>query len=101
MAADRIQVSQGEASSAKSRITSRSNTWLSNIKTLENEVKTMANWFKGDTGNALITLYQKCQSEIKKDIEQFITDYNKTIDKAVSELQGADSQVASAIGNMM
>jgi len=98
--ADSIQLSQGEASSAKGRITSKSSSWLGNMSTLEKEVNTMANWFKGDTGNALLGLYQRCQADIKKEIEKFITEYNQTIDKAVSSLQSADAQVASSINNM-
>ena len=98
--AERIQVSQSDASSAKGRIRSKSNTWLGQMSSLEKEVQTMANWFKGETGNALISLYQRCQSEIKKEIEKFITEYNQTIDKAVGALQDADSQVASSINSM-
>ena len=98
--AERIQLSQSDANAAKGKIVNKSQSWLQNISTLEKEVQTMANWFKGETGNALIALYKRCQSEIKKDIEQFIAEYNQTIDKAVSTLQGADSQVATSINNM-
>ena len=98
--AERIQLSQSDAASAKGRITSKSDAWLQNMSTLEKEVQTMANWFKGDTGNAMIALYQRCQQKIKSDIQQFISDYNGTIDKAVSSLQSADSQVANSINGM-
>jgi len=98
--AERIQLSQGDANAAKGRITNKSNSWLQNMSTLEKEVQTMANWFKGDTGNALIALYQRCQKEIKQEIEKFITEYNGTIDKAVSTLQQADADVARQIGSM-
>jgi len=96
--AERIQLSQGEANSAKGRIKSKSDSWMQNMSTIEKEVTAMANWFKGETGNALIALYQKCQSEIKKDIGRFISEYNETIDKAVHSLQDADHQVARQIG---
>jgi len=96
--AERIQLSLSEAGSAKERIKSKSNSWIQNMSIIEKEVQNMANWFKGETGNALITMYQRCQKEIKDDIEQFISDYNGTIDKAVSSLQDADSSVARRIG---
>jgi len=87
-----------DAGSAKGRISSKSNSWMQNMSTIEKEVQTMANWFKGETGDALIALYQRCQKEIKRDIEQFITEYNGTIDNAVRSLQDADSSVARQIG---
>lgn len=98
--AERVQLSQSDANAAKGKIKNKSDSWLQNMSNLEKEVQTMANWFKGDTGNALIALYQRCQKEIKQDIEKFITEYNSTIDKAVSTLQQADSDVARQIGNM-
>jgi len=70
---------------------------MQNMSAIEKEVQTMANWFKGETGDALIVLYQRCQKEIKQDIEQFIAEYNGTIDKAVRSLQDADSIVARQI----
>ena len=96
--AERIQLSQGDASLAKGRIKSEASSWMQNMSAVEKEVQSMADWFKGETGNALIALYQKCQKEIKKDIEQFITDYNWTVDRAVRSLQDADSLVARQIG---
>ena len=98
--AERIQLSQSEANSSKSRIKSKSDSWMQEMSKIEKEVQSMANWFKGETGNALIALYQKCQQEIKKDIAEFITGYNATIDKSVSALQSADSSVAKQIGSM-
>ena len=98
--ARQIQVSQSDANAAKGRIISKANTWMGNISVLEKEVETMAGWFKGETGTALIGLYKKCQKEIKKDIENFIAEYNQTIDKSVSALQDADSQVASSINKI-
>ena len=96
--AERIQLSLSDANSAKGRISSKSNSWMQNMSTIEKEVQTMANWFKGETGDALIALYQRCQKEIKREIEQFIMEYNGTIDKAVRSLQDADSSVARQIG---
>ena len=95
--AERIQLSQSEAGSAKGRIKAKSDSWMQNMTSVEKEVQAMAYWFKGETGNALIALYQKCQREIKKDIEQFIIDYNGTVDRAVRSLQDADSSVARQI----
>jgi len=95
--ADSIQLSQKDAESAKLRITTKSDTWINNMSSIEKEVSAMANWFKGETGAALILLYQKCQKDIQKDIHQFIGEYNGTIDRAVSSLQDADHSVAKQI----
>jgi len=95
--ADCIQLSQKDADSAKSRIKSKSDSWINNMTNIEKEVLAMVNWFKGETGAALIQLYQKCQKEIRKDIEQFISEYNGTIDKAVRSLQDADRSVAKQV----
>ena len=96
--AERIQLSEAEGLSAEGRIKSKTNAWLQNMSTIEKEVQSMASWFKGETGAALITLYYTCQTEIKKEIDQFITDYNKTLQKAIRSLMEADMQIASAIG---
>jgi len=98
--AERIQLSQGEANSSKGRIKSRADSWLQNMSTIEREVMSMANWFKGETGDELIKLYQRCQREIKREIEEFITEYNSTIDKSVQSLQSADSSLAKKIAGM-
>lgn len=98
--ADQVRLSQSEANSAKSKIANKTDSWLSNMSSLEKEVSDLANWFKGDTGNALVELFRKCQKEIKGDINRFISEYNGTIDKAVNALTNADRQTATAIGNL-
>jgi len=99
--AENIQLSRNDADSAKGRINSKSDSWLQNMSSIEKEVQTMSDWFRGETGNALIALYQRCQKEIKKDIEQFIEGYNGTLDKAVSTLQDADSSIAKQLGESL
>lgn len=98
--AERIQLSINDAYTAKGRISSKANSWMQSMSTIEKEVQTLANWFKGETGDELIALYERCQKEIKKDIEQFVAEYNRAIDKAVRSLQDADSSVARQIRAM-
>jgi len=99
--AERIQLSRNDANTAMGRLSTKSDSWLQNMSNIEKEVQAMSDWFKGETGNALIALYQRCQKEIKKDIERFITEYNGTVDKAVNSLQDADSSVAKQIGGVL
>jgi len=99
--AENIQLSRNDANSSMGRIKSKSDSWLQNMCSIEKEVHMMSDWFKGETGNALVTLYQRCQKDIKNDIEHFIAEYNGTLDKAVSALQDADSSVAKQLGESL
>ena len=98
--AETIQTSESRAQTAKARIQNKTDSWLANMKSIENEVKAMEEWYKGETGPALVRLYQRCQKEAKNNIERFIAEYNETIDKSVYTLLDADTANGKNIDGM-
>ena len=97
--ADRINVSESNATAIRQKIVSESLTWLNGMSKIKNKVGEISRSLESETGLALIELFERCQREIKSNIENFITEYNRIISLSVSKLQSADAQIASSIGS--
>ena len=93
MAADQITISASEASAAIRKIKSQAKTIEGNVDTLQNGVRAVKDWWKGDSPVAFVDEFDKSRKEFDKMID-CIDKYGDLLDKVIKNIQATDEENA-------
>ena len=98
--ADLIQINRAEVESVQNTVVRSMETWLSQMRRLDDSVRTLESRNKGEAVTALVNLYMEHAPKIRRELEEFMQSYNSTVKQTCEALFDGDREVANRVNNL-
>jgi len=95
--ADRIQLSEAEATAAISNLRKKGENVQQTVNNLQTDVNRVQTWWKGDSALAFVEEFTTIRNEINKRVGECIDFYCNLLDATIKAHQAADASIANQI----